>query len=140
MCSTFFFFFFKQKTAYEMRISDWSSDVCSSDLSRRPAGLSGGQAQRVAIARALAAGPLLLVCDEATSALDVTVQAEVMALLSRLRRERRLSMLFISHDLALVRQLCHRHVLLHPGRLARAGTTGELLAKARPDTHQPHTT
>src|SRR3546814_11593667 len=65
-----------------------------------------------------------------------SVQAEVMALLSRLRRERRLSMLFISHDLALVRQLCHRIVVLDQGRVAEAGPTGELLAKPRSDITQ----
>src|SRR3546814_11097191 len=62
-----------------------------------------------------------------------SVQAEVMALLSRLRRERRLSMLFISHDLALVRQLCHRIVVLDQGRVVEAGPTGQLLAKPRSD-------
>jgi ABC-type glutathione transport system ATPase component len=90
-------------------------------LDRSPRSLSGGQAQRVAIARALVAEPKMLLLDEATSALDVLVAAQIVALLQRLQRERGLSLLAITHDLALARQLCHRIAVLDQGKIVEIG-------------------
>ncbi|MCH1982695.1 ABC transporter ATP-binding protein [Ruminococcus sp. OA3] len=89
--------------------------------------LSGGECQRAAIARALLCDPRLIIFDEATSALDVSLQAQVIQLLRRLKRERNVSFLFITHDLALTASICDRIAVMYAGRIVEVGGTKEIL-------------
>jgi peptide/nickel transport system ATP-binding protein len=95
---------------------------------RYPHQLSGGERQRVAIARALITGPSFLICDEVTSSLDVSVQASIVELLDRLRRDRQLGILFITHNLALIGSMAQRVVLLADGSVQESGPVREVLA------------
>jgi peptide/nickel transport system ATP-binding protein len=102
-------------------------------LDRYPDQLSGGERQRVAIARALVVEPEVLVCDEVTSALDVSVQAVIVELLRTVTERRHLAMIFITHNLALVRSVAQSAVVLRQGEIVEAGPAGQVLAHPASD-------
>jgi peptide/nickel transport system ATP-binding protein len=102
---------------------------------RYPDQLSGGERQRVAIARALISSPAILICDEVTSALDVSVQAAIVELLGSLQRDLGLSMVFVTHNLPLVRSIAQKVVVLSEGNIVEHGETAQLLAHPQ----QPYT-
>ena len=95
--------------------------------------LSGGERQRVAIARALAAEPDVIICDEITSALDVSVQGSIVELLEGLRTSRGISMLFVTHNLALVRSIAARVEILQQGRVVESGPVVDVMDHPRED-------
>ncbi len=96
-----------------------------------PMDVSGGECQRAAIARAIAGRPKLLICDEATSALDVSVQAQILELLNKVREKNSMSLLFISHDLALVSSFCNRIYVMHEGHIVEEGKTSQVIENPR---------
>ena len=97
--------------------------LTSDYLGRYPHELSGGQCQRVAIARALMPKPQLLICDEAVSALDASIRGEIIDLLLRIKSEKKLTMIFIAHDLAVVRKICDRVIVMQSGKIVEQGPT-----------------
>ena len=122
---------------YDERIRTYLKQVGLSEelLDRFPSRLSGGQCQRMAIARALVADPEVLLCDEITSALDVTAQREVVELLVRLQKELGLSIIFVSHDLALVHSFCDRILVLKSGEVVTCGDAATVIQ----NTEEPYT-
>jgi peptide/nickel transport system ATP-binding protein len=125
------------RTARDEALRDVGLDRGHAD--RLPAQLSGGQQQRVGIARAIAAGPTLVLADEVVSALDVSVQASVLGLLDDLREEHHLGYLFISHDLAVVRGIADRVVVLYLGRVCEEGPVERVLQPIDAAANHPYT-
>ncbi|MFC9559633.1 ABC transporter ATP-binding protein [Agromyces sp. NPDC056965] len=123
------------RRAARERVVELMASVGIPDPARRarmwPHELSGGLRQRVMIAAALATEPELLLCDEPTTALDVTIQDQILGLLRRLREERGMAMVFVSHDLAVVAEVCDRVAVMYAGRIVETGPVDEVLRSPR---------
>lgn len=121
------------KSARRQRVNDMLARVGldQSMINRYPHELSGGQNQRVGIARAVILKPRLIICDEAVSALDVSIQAQILALLTELQADFDLSYLFISHDLSVVRQVSHRVLVMRAGRVVEMAACDDLFSNPR---------
>ena len=117
----------------ENRVAKLLDDVALSTryAGRYPSQLSGGERQRVTIARALATNPSVLICDEITSALDVSVQASILLLIRRLREESGLTLLFVTHNLAVVRAIADRVAVLNQGVIVEEGPVDDVLDTPR---------
>ena len=105
--------------------------LSSEFLSRYPHELSGGQKQRVGIARAISLNPKILICDEAVSALDVSVQAQVLNLLNKLKDKYNFTYIFISHDLSVVKHMCDSMIVMNKGKIEEAGDPDKIFAKPK---------
>ncbi len=125
----------KRERAKKVRIMLEKVDLSGNMINRYPHELSGGQNQRVGIARAMINDPSLVICDEAVSALDVSVQAQVLQLLASLQKDTGMSMIFISHDLAVVREISHRVLVLYMGRVVELADRDAIYT----DTCHPYT-
>jgi len=121
------------RNAIKARVKDMMSKVglLPQMINRYPHEFSGGQCQRIGIARAMVLEPKLIVCDEPVSALDVSIQAQIVNLLMRLQQEFGLSLLFISHDLSVVRHISHRIMVLYLGKVMEIADRDEIYARAR---------
>jgi peptide/nickel transport system ATP-binding protein len=118
----------------EVQVRDVLEDVgidAEIAMERRPHEFSGGQAQRISIARALILDPKVMICDEPVSALDVSVQAQVLNLLEELKQKYGLSLIFIAHDLAVVKNIADRVVVMYLGKVCEVGQPDELFARPR---------
>jgi peptide/nickel transport system ATP-binding protein len=102
-------------------------------MKRLPHEFSGGQRQRIGLARALMLNPDVLIADEPVSALDVTVQAQVLKLLDDVRRQMNLAMLFITHDMRVAAQVCHRVMVMRHGKVVEEGVTRDVFANPASD-------
>lgn len=123
---------YSSSTSYDIIVKALEDvGLCEDYVYKRCNELSGGECQRAAIAQALLGNPKMLICDEITSALDVSVQAQIIALLMRLRDENSLSMLFISHDIALVSCICNRIAIMKKGGLVEVGYTKSIISAPR---------
>jgi oligopeptide/dipeptide ABC transporter ATP-binding protein len=124
-----------RRAAARTRAVELMEEVGIPDAARRasawPHELSGGLRQRVMIAMALSCEPRVLLCDEPTTALDVTVQDQILGLLDRLRKERGLGVLFVTHDLAVIGQIAHRVAVMYAGQIVEDGSVAEVFADPR---------
>jgi oligopeptide/dipeptide ABC transporter ATP-binding protein len=111
----------REEVARRVRQAAARVELGSTLFDRLPHQLSGGEAARVGLARALAVAPRLLILDEPTASLDLAIQAQILALLAKLRREEGLALLFVSHDLSVVRQICDRILVMHLGQIVESG-------------------